>query len=214
MKLIPKRLIPAAAAALVVLVLVVALVSKNAGSRRGNGASSRATKEVEAYPTPSPEEIRAYYESYGEVVGTTPVKKTKALKTEAEALALLKERGFDQFGVSCPFVVEGVGQWDAEASEDSKTKHPTYETEYLAEDYTLWRVYLNGDCLTATSSAINARAGGSVIYSETEHLLSYDAYTESFYEVAPNASAQELRVVERIDAALLEAVTAGEEGVQ
>ena len=95
MKLSLKRLIPTTAAALVVLVLVVALISKNAGSRSGNSASSRATKEVEAYPTPSPEEIRAHYESYGEVVGTTPVKKAKGLKTEAEALALLHRHGME-----------------------------------------------------------------------------------------------------------------------
>lgn len=210
MKLIPKRLIPVAAASLVVLILIVVLVSRNAGSRRGNSAAT----EVEVYPTPSPEEIRAYYESYGEVVGTTPAKKARGLKTEAEALALLRERGFDQFGVSCPFALEGTGQWDTEASEDSKDKHPTYETEYLTEDCTLWRVYLNGERLTATSSAINARAGIPVIYSETERLLSYDAYTESFYEVAPNETSQELRVVDRIDATLLEVVTAGEEDAQ
>ena len=210
MKLSPKRLIPVAAAALVVLILIVVLVSRNAGSRRGNSAAT----EVEVYPTPSPEEIRAHYESYGEVIGTTPAKKARGLKTEAEALALLRERGFDQFAVSCPFALEGDGQWNREASEDCDDKHPTYETTYLTEDFTLWHVYLNGDSLLATSPAIDARAGTSVIYSEKERVLSYDTNTDSFYEVAPNASSQELRVVERINAELLEAVTAGKEAAQ
>lgn len=207
-------IIAVAVLAAVIVAVIVVLISKSAVSNSGKRTAKQNGKQIEVYPTQSPEEVMAYYESFGEVTGKTPAKKAKGLIAEAEALAMLQERGFDQYAVTCPFALEGDGQWNREASEDCDDKHPTYETTYLTEDFTLWHVYLNGDSLLATSPAIDARAGTSVIYSEKERVLSYDTNTDSFYEVAPNASSQELRVVERIDAELLEAVTAGKEDAQ
>ena len=210
----PRIKIIAAVLVVAIVALIVVLIVKNTGSDRRSSVTGHIEDQVETYPTMSPEEVKAFYQSYGEVISITPANKAKGLLTETEALAILRERGFDQSAVTCPFAVEGIGQWDGEASESSDARHPTYETTYLTEDFTLWHVYLNGDCLLATSPVINVRADAGVIYSEQEHVICYDTNTGSLYEVAPNASGQELRLVERIDADLLEKETSGKEDVQ
>lgn len=104
-------LLAALLAAVIITVIVIVVSVSSSGNPSADMTFAAAT--VEPLPTESPEEVMAYYESYGNVISKTPVMESEKIRTEAEAMAMLLERGFDQYPVSCPLNVDGTGHTEA-----------------------------------------------------------------------------------------------------
>lgn len=186
----------------------------NSGSGKNQDTHNESDKTI-VHLIQTPEEVRAYYESIGNVIRSTPVNKAEELLKQSEAQKMLEERGFGQVSVSCPLYPDQKAfANDGTSSVDATTRYPIYEASYYTEDMTKWHIYINNDQVYAVSAAMNVRNGKRIIYSEQEHILSYDANTDTFYEVAPDSGEQEIRTVDYIDAELLENETSGKENMK
>ena len=160
----------------------------------------------------NPTEADEYYFNHSEVIEVIDEKESQNNLSEAEAIHVFEERGFNEYPVMCEYSTEGEYNEQAEAVDGSNTKHPMYETFYVSELGDVWTIYvINGDVFAYPASFnLQSDLAEAVIISESESLTSYDSETNKFYVTIPNESEIILKTVNRIDAETLNQLTSEE----
>lgn len=154
----------------------------------------------------------AYFAQRARVLSVTDAADPDRTLTEAEACALLKDRGFTQCPLTYSYTDKGDLTEETVCDPASSAAHPMYQTWYISEGEELWQVLLVGDALIASPLSYRMTAGSDteLFLSEEEWVLSYDSATHQFFETLPHESIARVLQAEEINAQLLETMT-GEE---
>ncbi len=157
-------------------------------------------------PEPLAEDVDAYFRERGEIIGKTEATASQEVHTEAEVISELKDRGITQYSVTAEYSLNGAYFPARESSETSGTKHPVYETYYVAANGDIWTISEINGRIYAYPVTVNMKMkpGMALIVSETNTIMSYDSRNNCFYETIPDPSALLVKTVERIDAETLE----------
>ncbi len=129
--------------------------------------------------------------------------------TEAEVIALLKERGFTDNPITTEYTADGEMIDKKEVGESDET-HPYYQTIFLSETGEYWTIIVMKGSVIANPVGYNMESnahGAQLILSESEVITSYDSVTNSFYESIPNESELIVKTVDHIDAETLNSLT-------
>lgn len=151
-----------------------------------------------------------FYNKYAEeVIEVVNAKDYEAVYTEAETAALFNEREFTQCPVTYEYSISGEYGEETEISADSDEIHPIYQTYYVTENEDIWILYLIGDamCAEPISYNMNLDSGETLMISETEEFLSYDCEENKFFRTVPKEESVELKVVDEINAEILEEIS-------
>lgn len=193
------------------IVLVAAIAVVIVLMLGGFGESHEVPEDYKVEPT----DALAYFTENALLVSTTQVKDAAHVHTEAEAYALLAERGFDVLEITSMWSMDGsLLDEETEIDPSGLTRHPLYQTGYLTESGDYWTIYeINGAIFALpVSYNIQSASEADVIYSESGTVISYDATTNAFYETVPNADVMIVKQISRIDAQALETLTTEEIG--
>lgn len=167
-------------------------------------------------PTPIPDTFElkapdadAFYAENSEVLEVINVSDSQNVLTEAEATARFRAAGFTDFPVYANCSMDDVYLETREVSESSSELHPSYETYFVTERGEMWIIMLIESDMLANPLFFNAGASpdAQVIVSESETVTSYDMVTNRFFKTVPKDSAMLLRVVEEINADVLNDMT-------
>ena len=153
-----------------------------------------------------------YLQAAGTIADKIPAQSSPSVRTEAQAIQDLADRGFDQYPVTTSYAMDGGLGEEAAASEASDASHPLYQTFYASGDNALWSIQQVNGQVTANPVTYNAEAGWDVahIVSERETVYTYDGAANQFYEIVPAPAELIVKVVDRIDAGTLDALDAWE----
>lgn len=161
----------------------------------------------------SEDRIDKYFkENTQEILDVFPVNESKDVMSEAEAIAFLKERGFEDLTVNYYNSMSGEMLGEKEAKADSNEKHPMYNANYITDKNEMWSLYIiNGD-ITANPVSYNLVSKSSVqlTVSESEKTTSYANQNNKFYVTLPKTTTVDLKIVSKIDAATLNGLTVEE----
>lgn len=188
--------------------------SRNAG----NGQQTYAFEHKETPPEyvsdtePERPDARETLGSVGTIVSETSFADSRAAQTEAEAYRDLTGRGFTQATITTSYDANGVYTEEKEISRSSNERHPAYQTFYVTADGTIWSILSVNGTINANPVSYNTGEYWPVMHllSETGSCVQYDSVYGSFLEVVPDPSEVRVKTVSRIDAALLETMTAEE----
>lgn len=186
---------------------------KNAGNGQTYAFEHKETpKEYISDTMPERPDARETLESVGTVVSETSFAASRAAQTEAEAYRDLSGRGFTQASITTSYDANGVYTEEKEISRSSNERHPAYQTFYVTADGTIWSILSVNGAISANPVSYNAEGYWTVMHllSETGSCVQYDSVSGAFFEVVPDPSAVRVKTVSRIDAALLESMTAEE----
>lgn len=145
--------------------------------------------------------VEEYYaENSEEIVSVENAEETKEVFTEKEAVKLMTELGFSAYPLTYDFNIDGTYTDEATASADSDEKHPMYQTYYVADNNSIWTVFIIGRSVFANPASYNLESDldAQVLVSETDTLKSYTEFGNTFYETVPKESAVILKVVDQI----------------
>lgn len=146
------------------------------------------------------------------ILDVFPVSESNDVLSEAEAIAFLKERGFENPSVLYNNSMSGEMLEEQEAKSDSTVKHPMYSSRYVFDKNEIWYLYIvNGD-ITANPVSFNldSKSGVQLIVSESEKITSYANQGNKFYVTIPKATTVDLKIVGKIDAATLNSLSVEE----
>lgn len=182
---------------LIVLILILACISISLGVfvavfRKDSG------EEFDYVSNPDIIDTDIYYRENAEVIKEISVMKSKDIKKEEEVYEDLVSRGFDQQAIITEYDIEGNYLDETEISEESKEKHPMYQTSYINEHGDVWTIMVINDSIAAFPVTYYLDKGISteVILSEKDTVTCYDEYRNKFYEIIPGA---EMAIVKHID---------------
>lgn len=164
--------------------------------------------EMEEYMV-KPIDADNYFGENSSIISSVEVNSSNKAKTEADAYNLLTSLGFSMYEITTEYSMNGTYYSAVGIDETSDEKHPMYQTYYISAKGEVWTVILIGDVIMAypVSYNIQAEKGVSVMFSETESIMSYDSATNKFFETIPNESALIIKVVETINSETLENLT-------
>ena len=133
-----------------------------------------------------------------------------SVKTESETIADAKDRGFDKFDLTALYDMEG--EYIDKTAEESDEKHPMYQTSYVNANNEIWNIYIvNGEVMAEPLSFDLMNAFGSrIMFTETDHLTSYDSANNQFITSVPKEDELKMYTVDRLDADFMEKNTAAE----
>lgn len=154
-------------------------------------------------------EADVYYESNSTVIDVIDAEESEDVPTETEVKALLEERGFDDYPITYDYSIQGTYSGDTEVTEGSTSRHPMYQTFYLSESGEAWVLYVINGSIYANPVSFNLESdlGVMLLISETETLTSYDDTSNKFYVTIPYETEMIVKIVDRIDAEILESLT-------
>ena len=161
---------------------------------------------------PARPDVRETLETVGAVVSQAPYAGSGTAQTEAEAYRDLTGRGFTQASITTAYDANGSYIGETEISARSDERHPAYQTFYVTADGSVWSILSVNGAITANPVSFNAGESWTVAHllSETGSCMQYDSVSVTFIEIIPDPSEVRVKTVSRIDAALLEAMTAEE----
>ena len=178
-----------AGVAVLLLVVVLLVVFSKRSSGGPAGPSSSASTESEDYYE-GEEDMEAYYNENSTVVSVTDAASSSTVKTEKDAISELDDRGFGQYEVESDFDMAGELLDDPVMEESSSDKHPMYTTNYCNSSEELWVVYFVDDRVMAFPVSYNDQSDrvAPVMITEDDTVMSYDCYSNKFYETIPKDS--------------------------
>lgn len=155
--------------------------------------------------------VEEYFQENSEIVAKIPVKDSKTINNEKEALNNYTERGFSECTISTNYDIDG-NYGDSVEITDSSEKHPYYETIFVTSTNELWNVMEVNGTIIANPLSYNEQStrGAPILITEKETITSYDNKENVFYETIPNESEVIVITVDRIDAETLENLTVEE----
>lgn len=151
----------------------------------------------------------AYFAEASQVVAVIKANESTDVLTESEAVASLEERGFWDMPITSEYNIEGVYHDEEEISADSDAKHPMYNTYYVSRNDEVWVIsVIDGNVMAVpVSYNLQSMRGVQLVIAESETVTSYDSVTNQFYKNIPNEAILLVKVVDRIDAETLNALT-------
>lgn len=174
---------------------------------RGYLANKEATQRAAARQT---EYVDAddYYNSAADVLDVIDVKESDRVQTETEVVEDLQGRGFVDYPITTEYSMDGDLTEEQEVT-GSKESHPSYQTYYISTSGEYWSIIVMNGCIMANPISYNIQSGQSVqvVLSESESIMCYDGPTNQFYETIPYESSLIVKVVEHIDAQMLDQMT-------
>jgi len=148
-----------------------------------------------------------FFHANSEIVSQIPA--ASAGRTETQANVNLRDRGFMNMPITVDYKMDGTYTGKQEISTTGTEKHPIYTTTFVTTNGNIWVIMeINGDVF-ALPLSFNQERGNAVpiILSETETITSYDSASNQFFVTKPDESVYTVKVVERIDAETLDALT-------
>lgn len=164
-------------------------------------------------PDPDPSDAEDFYKENAELIDIIDAKKSDDVLTEADVKSNLEEKGFTEYPITYMYTMDGEKVEETEISDNSTIKHPMYQTFYLSESNNIvWLIYVVNGEVFADPVSFNWEydLNSEILVSTSERLTSYDDETNRFYITKPFASRVLVKIVEQIDAATLENLTAEE----
>ena len=160
------------------------------------------------------ESAEDYYKRTSEIFEEIDVKTSPDVMTEAEVIAFLEDRGFEDVLVTYDYTIDGEYCGETEADSESDVKHPMYQAFYSGEDSEdEWIIYVLGKCIVANPFTYNMKAKNlkaQVLIAESDKILSYDDEKGKYYLNTPKETSATLKTVEAINAETLDKLTAEE----
>ena len=208
-----KRLLITAVAVVLIACLSLSLVGCKSNSSSGESSSNRDyDDDRDSRPEDTETYAETYYESNGEVFASVYAEEADDVPTEADTCRAMDDLGFVQFPVTSSYTMDGEYYSAQESDRSAQTKHPIYETYYIAENGDIWTIFVINGVVMANPTSYNLQSGlgVKVIVSESESVMSYDSTSNKFFETVPNESALLVLSVDKIDAAALDALTVEE----
>ncbi|NLT09616.1 MAG: hypothetical protein GXY08_08955 [Ruminococcus sp.] len=154
--------------------------------------------------------VEEYYSNNSEeIVSVEEIQETEDVFSEKEVIEFLAGRGFTDYPVTYDYNMDGTYTDEAEASADSDEKHPMYQTYFVAEDGSVWSIFIVGRTIAANPASYNLESdnGAQVLVSETETLTSYTEMGNKLYTTIPKESAVILKIVDQITSQKLNDLT-------
>ena len=152
----------------------------------------------------------SYFNNYSEVISVEKADVATGVHTEKSSIQELEGRGFDEYEILTHYSMNGdYYDEDEVISDSSSDKHPMYETYYYNSSGELWKIMLIDDEIVANPISYNLqfKQSTSVVISESEHVMSYDCYSNSFYKTIPEKSELLVITEETIDTKILDNYT-------
>ena len=158
-------------------------------------------------------DVDKFYHENGTVLATFTANTSKQMQTESQVIEFLQERGFEileYYPINVDYTADGDFV-EKEIITGSDEKHPIYQMSYVSANDELWSIIIINGSVTATNVSYSfeyiAEDGAQMVISETEAITCYDSVENKFYEVVPDESSVIVKVVDRIDAAMLDQLT-------
>ena len=154
-------------------------------------------------------DAEAYFRENTTLKSTFDVSSSQLIRTESEAYDSFVERGFDGSQVMYEYTMDGTYLGENEISRSSSSKHPMYQTYYVATSGDIWLIFEVNGSFFATPITYNFSNEQKVpvIVSETDTITSYDSSTNKFYVNIPKESQTVIKTVSKIDAETIEKLT-------
>lgn len=154
----------------------------------------------------------SYFQNNSSIVSEIEADFSDNVHTEAETYSNLAGRGFTEYPIETEYSMTGEHYEPEVISDTSTSKHPYYQTSYVASNGDVWTIFEINGVVMANPVSYNVQSERDVqlIISESETVTSYDNRTNKFYETIPNESELSVKAVSRIDAETLENLTFGE----
>ncbi len=162
--------------------------------------SNNDEKESDSY--------RYYKENSEEVVAIIDASNPDNLLSGAEAVALLKSKGFDKCPVTVYYDINGEYINEREVEENSTEKYPMYHTFYYSETDIIWKIMIIGKSVVAVpmSYIVDINPESQVMFSESETISSYSIDDKAFYITIPKRAAVDVNILD-INAEKLKKIT-------
>ena len=178
------------------------------GCSGGKNAGSETSQYIE------PIDADEYYHKLGTVLKTTNAKKSKEVRKERDAAALIAERGFENAEITSGYSMDGSLSASDAIEADGKKKHPMYAANHITSNGELWNIVIVNDEIFACPVSYNLLEGidRPVTLSESDHITGYDSETNQFYVTVPDEAKLRIITVEQINAEVLEKWTCEELG--
>lgn len=153
-----------------------------------------------------------YWDSSEKVIRVVNVTDSDKVLTEADAVKLLRERGFTDYPVTYSYNMNGEFTDSTNAKEDSFDKHPYYETNFLSAENCLWRITIMEDAIIANpvSFVLESDSISEVLFSESKKLTSYNNNDNKYYVTVPKESVVIVKEISTINANTLDKITSEE----
>ena len=188
----------------IIILLIGAVIIVAAGYFIKKTKSNKAE-----YPEISEVDVKEYMQNNAEsIISTQQVKKSKSMQSEKDVIEELSQRGFDQYDITYNYSKDGK-YIDEQKATNTKTKHPVYQTMYVASSGEMWSIIVTGNSIIANPVSYNLDMNAEVqtVISENETVVSYDSKNNEFYETIPKSSELVVKVVNRIDTTTLDSLT-------
>ncbi len=145
-----------------------------------------------------------------EVLETTDVADSTQTTTEEETVELFSERGFNTTDITSSYTIEGTYYSEEVIDETSTTYHPIYSLLYVSDDDYYWYIYcIDGELFAYPTTYVLYNTDQSYIYvSESEYIISYDSYTNTYNRIIPNDCT--IKTVDEINAETLDELASKE----
>jgi len=122
------------------------------------------------------------------VLETIDVADSTQTTTEKDTVELFSERGFDASDVTSSYTIDGTYYSEEVIDETSTTYHPIYSLMYVSDDGYYWYIYcIDGEFFAYPTTYVLNNMDRSYIYvSESEYIITYDSYTNTYNRLIPN----------------------------
>lgn len=182
--------------------------SQNSGGSIGK--HNAPTGDMPNQYAPSKTDADKFFEENSEIVSEIPA--ATAGRTEEQAYQNLTQRGFTAQPITAEYTMDGTYTEAQAISATGTDKHPIYSTFFVTTSGDLWVIFEINGAVFANPVSFNAERwnGAQIMLSETETITSYDSTLNKFYVTKPSEAALDVKVIARIDAATLDALTAWE----
>lgn len=157
-------------------------------------------------------DVDKYFEERAEIISILSVKDSEDVLTLENVIEELESRGFTDIEVTPVFTMNGVYLNENEASEQSSGQYPMYTAQYVTPNGEFWTISVINNQFTANpvSYQLQSDATVSILISEEENIISYDSIGNRFFIIKPYEDSVTIKIVDRIDSATLDALTAEE----
>lgn len=149
-----------------------------------------------------------YYEQNGKILSVVKANESDTIQTEQEITDFLNQRGFTQFPITEDYNMDG--EFSGSIVENgTQNTYPSYKTSYITANGDIWTINVINGRITALPETYNyiSELGIPVIISEKKTVMSYDSFTNTFFETVPNNDVLIIKIISVIDAQALEKLT-------
>lgn len=157
----------------------------------------------------NPSEAYEYYKENTEIKKVIKVIDSQDVQAEEDVKLSLESRGFAQYPIFYDNTMDGTFVDETEIDLNSNEKHPVYHTFYVTSAGETWSVFAINSQVMAYPVSYNVDELPEVplIFAESNIITSYISEDGLFLETIPNESEITVKVVDEINAELLEQLT-------